>query len=43
MALCQKDLPTQLEGGLNFTQMPVVKVGDQSLEPQIGADPTPDS
>lgn len=39
LELCKKDLPTQLEGGLNFNQMPTVKIGDQPLEPNIGYEP----
>ena len=36
LELCKKDLPTQLEGGFNVTQMPSIKIGDKTLEPNIG-------
>lgn len=36
LALCQKDMPTIMEGGLNVTQMPTVKKDGKEMELQIG-------
>ena len=36
LELCKKDLPTQLQGNLNVTIMPEVKINGQPLEIKIG-------
>ena len=36
LEICKKDQPNKVEGALNITMMPVVKVGDKSLELNIG-------
>ncbi len=36
LELCKKSLPTVMEGGLSFSQMPTVKLGGKEQELNIG-------
>lgn len=41
LALCTKDMPTQLSGSMQVNQMPTVQLGEKPLELKIGNDPNP--
>jgi len=41
LALCTKDMPTQLSGSMQVNQMPTVTLGEKPLELNIGNDPNP--